>query len=182
MVAIESSPNAWRIFWAKVKNNTFHDILLWLLIGQLLENFGLLFNLASGHSDTEPWLICFKRPRNYFQCFASLLSPLRSVLGRTHRPVKFDRPPSAKLTSNSSNAASSTSSSSSSSWSKLHRFCYKKFRLSTLKPSILRRERWFVPLIIALQITTYLVFRLKLKMIIGKSDSSCTKETSPISV
>ena len=31
---------------AKVKRNTFHFKLMWLL----LENFGLLFKLASGHS------------------------------------------------------------------------------------------------------------------------------------
>ena len=34
-------------FWAKVKSNTFQ---VKLLFGQLLETFGLLFNLASGHS------------------------------------------------------------------------------------------------------------------------------------
>ena len=40
-------------FWAKVKSNTFNIKLQWLLFGQLLENFGLIFNLASGHSDLE---------------------------------------------------------------------------------------------------------------------------------
>ena len=43
MVSIKSS-------LANVKGNTFHIKLLWLLFGQLLENVGLLFNLASGHS------------------------------------------------------------------------------------------------------------------------------------
>ena len=37
-------------FWAKVKSNTFHVKLMWLLFGHLLEKFGLLMNLASGHS------------------------------------------------------------------------------------------------------------------------------------
>ena len=38
-------------FWAKVKSNTFHISLLWILFGQRLEIFGQLFNLASCHSD-----------------------------------------------------------------------------------------------------------------------------------
>ena len=36
---------------AKKKGSTFHVKLLWLLFGQLLEKFELLFNLASGHSN-----------------------------------------------------------------------------------------------------------------------------------
>ena len=40
-------------YWAKVKSNTFHFRLLWLLFGQLFEIFGLLFKLASGHCLSE---------------------------------------------------------------------------------------------------------------------------------
>ena len=40
-------------FWNKVKSNTFHVKLQYLLFGQLLEKFGLFFNLASDHSDRE---------------------------------------------------------------------------------------------------------------------------------
>ena len=36
-------------FWATVKGNTFHGKLLWLLFGQLLEEIGLLFNIASSY-------------------------------------------------------------------------------------------------------------------------------------
>ena len=50
MVSIKASPNAFLvIFWAKEKSNTFHGNLLWLLFGQLLVKFGLLFDSASGH-------------------------------------------------------------------------------------------------------------------------------------
>ena len=46
----KASPNAFLvIFWAKEKSNTFHGNLLWLLFGQLLVKFGLLFDSASGH-------------------------------------------------------------------------------------------------------------------------------------
>ena len=38
------------VFWARPKSNTFHVKPLWLIFGQLLENFGLLFNSSSGHS------------------------------------------------------------------------------------------------------------------------------------
>ena len=37
-------------FWDKVKSNTFHVELLWLIFGQLLEILGYFFNSASGHS------------------------------------------------------------------------------------------------------------------------------------
>ena len=37
-------------FWAKVKSKIFH---VKLLIVQLLENFGVLFNSASGHSGSS---------------------------------------------------------------------------------------------------------------------------------
>ena len=37
-----------------MKSNTFHVKLLWLLFGQLLERFWLVFNLSSGHSEHEP--------------------------------------------------------------------------------------------------------------------------------
>ena len=37
-------------FWAKVKSIIFNVKPLWLLFGQLLETFGLLLNLSSGHS------------------------------------------------------------------------------------------------------------------------------------
>ena len=47
-------------FWAKVKSNTFNIKLLWLLFGQLLENFGLIFNLASGHSGWLLGKLCLK--------------------------------------------------------------------------------------------------------------------------
>ena len=38
-------------FWAKVKSITYHVELLWILFGQLLEIFGLLFNLSLGQTD-----------------------------------------------------------------------------------------------------------------------------------
>ena len=40
-------------FWAKVKSNTFDVKQRWLLFGKLLEHFGLLFNLVSGHSEAR---------------------------------------------------------------------------------------------------------------------------------
>ena len=44
-------------FWAKVKSNTFHVKLLWLIFGQFLETFGLHFNSASGHSERQRELL-----------------------------------------------------------------------------------------------------------------------------
>ena len=38
-------------FLASVKRYIYHIKLQWLLCGQLLEKFGLLFNLASGYSE-----------------------------------------------------------------------------------------------------------------------------------
>ena len=50
------SPKCMVNFWAKVKCSNFHVQLLRLLFGQLLENFGLLFKLVSGHSEHGPQL------------------------------------------------------------------------------------------------------------------------------
>ena len=41
---------------AKVKSNTFQVKLLWLLFRQLFQQFGLLFNSASGHYVPEQTL------------------------------------------------------------------------------------------------------------------------------
>ena len=51
-------------FWAKVKSNTFHVKLLWLIIGQRLEKFGLLLNSVSGHSGGHG-LAMMTRPRKW---------------------------------------------------------------------------------------------------------------------
>ena len=51
-------------FWAKVKSNTFHKKLLWLLFGQLMEKFGLLFNFPAGHSVTDP--LTYQGPKNLY--------------------------------------------------------------------------------------------------------------------
>ena len=51
MVSSKSSPNRYMVyFWAKAKSSIFNVKLLWLICGQLLEKFGLLFNLSSGHA------------------------------------------------------------------------------------------------------------------------------------
>ena len=50
MVSIKSSPNAWGIFGLKWKATLFMLTYCSYFFGQVLEKFGLLFNLASGHS------------------------------------------------------------------------------------------------------------------------------------